>query len=80
MSIIRKETIMIKETINTTERNAFAKAGGKRIARNACSDRKAVRGLVLDRYRLVASGVCSNKELVSEANNVILFRKQREVA
>lgn len=81
MSIIRKETIMIKATISTTTgRNAFAKAGGKRIARAVCSDRKTVRGLVLDKYKLVASGVCSDKELVSEVNNVILFKKQREVA
>ena len=44
MSIIRKETNMIKATIsNETKRNAFAKAGGRKIAGGICVSKAATR-------------------------------------
>ncbi len=72
---------MIKTTIKTeTKRNAFAKAGGKKIAGGVCVSRKVVRGLVSDNYGLLANGVCTDKKLNNDLSNVILFNKQREVA
>ena len=52
MSIIRKETNMIKATIsNETKRNAFAKAGGRKIAGGICVSKAAVRGLVISKKK-----------------------------
>ena len=72
---------MIKTTVkNGTKRNAFAKAGGKKIAGGVCTSGKIVNGLVLDNYNLLATGVCADKTLNNDLSNVILFNKQREVA
>ena len=58
MSIIRKETNMIKATIsNETKRNAFAKAGGRKIAGGICVSKAAVRGLVISNYKTLATGI-----------------------
>lgn len=81
MSIIRKETNMIKATIsNETKRNAFANAGGRKIAGGICVSKAAVRGLVISNYKTLATGICSDKEIKHDLNNVILFKKQKEVA
>ena len=81
MSIIRKETNMIKATIsNETKRNAFAKAGGRKIAGGIRVSKAAVRGLVISNYKTLATGICSDKEIKHDLNNVILFKKQKEVA
>lgn len=81
MSITRKETSMIKATIsNETKREAFAKAGGKKIAGGFCSTQTAVRGLVLNNYKVIASGTCYEQKNSLNLNNVIAFKKQREVA
>ena len=81
MSIIRKETSMIKATIrNQTKRNAFAKANAKKIGSGICQSRPIVGGLVLDSYKLIASGNCSEVPLKQKRSNVILFDKQKEVA
>ncbi len=81
MSIIRKEQSMIKKQIN--KREAFAEAGSKRIARSKCSLGTVVRGgLVLDSYKLIASGKCSYQK-IGPLNNITLFanqQKQKEVA
>ena len=80
MSIIRKETNMIKATIsNETKRNAFAKAGNLSAA-GICVSKAAVRGLVISNYKTLATGICSDKEIKHDLNNVILFKKQKEVA
>lgn len=81
MSIIRKEQSMIKATIsNTTKRNAFAKAGGRRIARGTCQESPIVRGsIVLKNYKLLGSGTCTEMQL-NPKNNVFLFSKEKEVA
>jgi len=82
MSIIRKEISMIKATIsNETKRNSFAKAGGKKIATGNCLTKRTHRGIVLNNYKLIATGVCSDMEKNNfNLNNIIAFRKQREVA
>lgn len=81
MSIIRKEISMIKATIsNSTKRAAFAKAGGKKIAGGNCSTNATVRGLVLNNYKVIASGLCSDKQKSFDLNNIIAFNKQKEVA
>lgn len=81
MSIIRKETSMIKATISKeTKRNAFAKANGKKIASGTCNTRTVVRGLVLQNYKIIASGNCADKMQSYNLNNIIAFNKQKEVA
>ena len=82
MSIIRKETNMIKATIkNETKRNTFAKAGAKKIAGGFCATKQRLScGVILDQYKLIATGVCSDREINHELNNVLLFKKQKEVA
>ncbi len=72
---------MIKATIsNNTKREAFAKAGGKKIAGGSCTTNTAVRGLVLDNYKVIASGVCDDKQKSFDLNKIIAFNKQKEVA
>lgn len=73
---------MIKATIkNETKRNIFAKAGAKKIAGGFCSTKKSLScGVILDQYKLIATGVCSDREIKHELNNVLLFKKQKEVA
>lgn len=72
---------MIKATIsNETKRNTFAKAGAKKIATGNCLTKHAHRGVVLNNYKLIATGVCSDMENNIKLNNIIAFRKQREVA
>lgn len=72
---------MIKATINNeTKRNAFAKAGGKKIASGICVSKAVVRGLVISNYKTLATGICSDKAIKHDLNNVILFKKQKEVA
>ena len=81
MSIIRKEPSMIKATIsNSTKRNAFAKAGGHRIARGTCQESPIVRGIVLKNYKLLGSGTCTEMQLNQTKDNVFLFQKEKEVA
>lgn len=72
---------MIKATIsNETKRNAFAKAGAKKIASGYCSTKPSFRGLVLEGYKTIASGVCSDRAQDVDLGKVILFNKQKEVA
>lgn len=72
---------MIKATIsNITKREAFARAGGKKIAGGTCSQKAIVRGLVLNNYKIIASGTCVEQKNRFDLNNVIAFKKQREVA
>ncbi len=74
---------MIKATIkNETKRNAFAKAGAKKIAGGLCSTKKKLScGVILNQYKVIATGVCSDREIKHELNNVLLFNKnQKEVA
>lgn len=72
---------MIKATIsNTTKREAFAKAGGRKIAGGVCSAKTTVRGLVLNNYKIIASGTCVEQENKFDLNNIIAFNKQKEVA
>lgn len=72
---------MIKATIsNQTKRNAFAKAGAKKIAGGHCETKVCVRGLVLNNYKVIASGMCSDKQKNNDFGKVILFSKQKEVA
>ena len=81
MSTIRKEKyIMIKSTTNETKRNLFAKANPKKIATGVCKSKRTVRGLVLDNYKLLATGTCVDRKINNELNNVIVFNKQKEVA
>jgi len=79
MSIIRKEQSMIKATIsNETKRNTFAKANAKRVARSKCSLKPVLRGgLVLNNYKLIASGTCTLQK-INTMDNVILFTKQQQ--
>ena len=73
MSIIRKEPSMIKATIsNSTKRNAFAKAGGHRIARGTCQESPIVRGIVLKNYKLLGSGTCTEMQLNQTKDNVCI--------
>lgn len=72
---------MIKATIsNITKREAFARTGGKKIAGGTCSQKAIVRGLVLNNYKIIASGTCVEQKNSFDLNNVIAFKKQREVA
>jgi len=73
---------MIKATIsNTTKREAFAKANARKIASGTCETKAAKRGLVLDTYKLLASGTCLERKVsTNELNNIVLFAKQKEVA
>ena len=72
---------MIKATIsNTTKREAFAKAGGKKIAGGTCSQKTTVHGLILNNYKVIASGMCVEQKNSFDLNNVIAFKKQRDVA
>lgn len=72
---------MIKATIrNQTKRNAFAKANGHKIAGAICQSRPIVNGIVLDRYKVIGSGTCSEMSIEQKRNNVFLFTKQKEVA
>ena len=74
---------MIKATIkNETKRNAFAKAGAKKIAGGLCSTKKKLScGVILNQYKVIATGICSDREIKHELNNVLLFNKnQKEVA
>lgn len=72
---------MIKATIsNEPKRNIFAKAGAKKIAGGQCVSKPSVRGLVLSDYKVIASGVCFDKEEKQNLNKIILFNKQKEVA
>lgn len=81
MSIIRKEPSMIKATIsNTTKRNTFAKKGGHKIAGSFCQSKPIVRGIVLNKYKLLGSGTCSEMQLNQTKDNVFLFQKEKEVA
>lgn len=72
---------MIKATIsNNTKRDAFAKKGGKKISGGLCSTKQVVRGIVLDNYKILSSGTCSDKKNNFDLNNIIAFKKQKEVA
>ncbi len=72
---------MIKATIsNTTKREAFAKAGSRKIAGGTCTAKMTVRGLVLNNYKIIASGMCVEKENKLDLNNIIALRNQKEVA
>lgn len=72
---------MIKAIINNeTKRTAFAKAGGKKITGGFCSTQTTFRGLVLNNYKVIASGVCFERKNILDINNVVAFKKQKEVA
>ena len=73
---------MIKATIkNNTKRNTFAKAGANKIAGGLCSTKKRLScGVILNQYKVIATGVCSDREIKHDLNNVLLFKKQKEVA
>ena len=70
---------MIKATINNkTKRTAFAEAGAKRFVRGKCELKPVLRGgLVLNNYKLIASGTCTLKKM-NNRDNVILFTQQQE--
>ncbi|MCM1323097.1 MAG: hypothetical protein NC218_02835 [Acetobacter sp.] len=72
---------MIKATIsNETKRNAFAKTNNKKIASAICSTKCVARGVVLNNYKIIASGVCADMKNEFNLNNIIAFKKQKEVA
>ena len=72
---------MIKATIsNITKREAFARAGGKKVAGGVCATKTTVRGLILNNYKVIASGTCVEQKNSFDLNNVIAFKKQRDVA
>lgn len=73
---------MIKATIkNETKRNTFAKSGAKKIAGGFCSTKKKLScGVILNQYKVIATGICSDREIKHDVNNVLLFKKQKEVA
>ena len=69
---------MIKATIsNEPKRTTFAKANAKRIARSKCSLHPTLRGVVLNNYKLIASGKCTLQK-INTLDNVILFTKQQQ--
>ena len=70
---------MIKATISEEKKRiSFAKANAKRIARSKCNLKPVLRGgLVLNNYKLIASGTCSLQK-INNMDNVILFTKQQE--
>lgn len=80
MSIIRKETSMIKTTTNNTKRNAFAKSNIIKRSKGTCNTKTVCRGLVLDNYKIIATGVCLDKQNNLNLNNIIAFKTQKEVA
>lgn len=72
---------MIKATINNnTKRAAFAKAGGKKLAGGSCTTNLVSHGLVLNNYKVIATGNCSDKQKGFDLSNIIAFNKQKEVA
>ena len=73
---------MIKATISEeNKRNTFTKPGAKSIARGSFSTNKKMRGLVLEDYEVLASGLCSYEKIKNnELNNLVVFAKQKEVA
>lgn len=72
---------MIKPTIsNQTKRNMFAKAGAKKIAGGYCETKANIHGVVLNNYKVIASGICSDKQKNNDLGKIILFNKQKEVA
>ena len=71
---------MTMSTTNETKRNIFAKANPRKILSGVCKSKRTVRGVVLDNYKLIATGTCYDKKLNNELNNVIIFNKQKEVA
>jgi len=78
MSIIRKETSMIKATIsNNTKRNAFAQTGVRKMVRGVGVSKPVFRGLVLNNYKIIASGTC-HLQNVQNKDNVIFFGKQNQ--
>lgn len=70
---------MIKATISKGEKRvSFAKNNAKRIARSRCNLKPVLRGgLVLNNYKLIASGTCSLQK-INTMDNVILFTKQQQ--
>lgn len=70
---------MIKATISKgVQRVSFAEANTKRIARSRCNLKPVLRGgLVLNNYKLIASGTCSLQK-INTVDNVILFTKQQQ--
>jgi len=72
---------MIKATIsNEPKRTAFAKANAKRIARSKCTLQPTLRGVVLNDYKVIASGRCTLQK-INTLDKVILFtEQQKEVA
>jgi hypothetical protein len=71
---------MINSNTNETKRTLFAKANPKKLTTGVCKSKRAVRGLVLDKYKLLATGTCVDKKINNELNNVIIFNNQKEVA
>jgi len=73
---------MIKATIsNNTQRNAFAKAGAHKIAGGKCVSKSTVRGIVLNKYKFIASGTCHLIDTPNKDNVIFLSNKnQKEVA
>ena len=82
MSITRKEKNMIKATIsNTTKRNAFAKLGAKKIASSTCTSKQNIRGLTLNNYKVIGSGMCTLQNNKNQTlDNIIAFNKTNKVA
>jgi len=70
---------MIKATISKeSQRASFAKANASRIARSRCTLKPVLRGgLVLNNYKLIASGKCSLQK-INTVDNVIFFTKQQQ--
>ena len=69
---------MIKATIsNEPKRVAFAKANPKRIARGKCTQQPTLRGVVLNGYKVIASGRCTLQK-INTLDKVIQFTKQQE--
>lgn len=70
---------MIKATISKGEKRvSFAKANAKRIARSRCNLKPVLRGgLVLNKYKAIASGTCSLQKINTTAD-VIFFTKEQQ--
>lgn len=71
---------MIKATIKETKREIFARSGAKKIATGMSRTGKNVNGIILDHYKVIATGKCLDKQIHAELNNVLMFKKQKEVA
>ena len=72
---------MIKTTITKdTLRNKFARSGAKKIGTGKCIVRPTVNCIVLNNYSSLGFGENSDKKINNNINNVILFKKQKEVA